>query len=65
MNRDELKKIRVHLCDSCETKVVSTGQGKNKTDKLVHTCKTCGSKKVSCCVLKKDGSTTAGMEEKK
>jgi len=49
----------------CDTKVVTKGQGKAAVDTLVHTCKTCGSKDVSCCVMKKGGGPTAGMEEKK
>jgi hypothetical protein len=62
MNPEQLKTAVAHLCPACETKIVSEGQGKAKTDKLVHVCKTCGSKDVSCCVMKKGGGTTAGME---
>src|ERR1043166_9433688 len=36
MNHEELKTAVVHLCPTCETKIVATGHGKAKTDKLVH-----------------------------
>lgn len=62
---DQLKTVPIHLCDGCSTKIVTKGHGKSKQDMVVHTCKTCGSKDVSCCVMKKGGGTTAGMEEKK
>jgi hypothetical protein len=62
---EELKTIKIHLCSMCDTKIVTKGQGKAAVDTLVHTCKTCGSKDVSCCVMKKGGGPTAGMEEKK
>ena len=62
---EELKKMKVHLCDSCETKIVTKGHGKQARDVLVHTCKTCGSKDASCCVQKKGTGPTPGMGEKK
>jgi hypothetical protein len=65
MKREELETVVIHLCPSCETKIVTTGPGKFKTDKLVHACKTCGSEDVTCCLMKKNGGTTKGMEEKK
>lgn len=54
----------VHLCPMCETKVVFTGEGKAAKDKLVHTCKMCGSQDVTCCLMKKGGAPTEGMEQK-
>ena len=62
---DQLKTVPIHLCDSCETKIVTKGHGKAAKDVVVHTCKACGSKDVSCCVMKKGDHATAGMEEKK
>jgi len=62
---DQLKQVPIHLCPACDTKFVTKGQGKAAVNSLVHTCKTCGSKDVSCCVMKKGGGPTAGMEEKK
>ena len=62
---DQLSKVAIHLCPACDTKVVTKGQGKAATSTVVHTCKTCGSKDVSCCVMKKGAAPTAGMEEKK
>jgi hypothetical protein len=29
-----------------------------------HVCMKCGSKEASCCVMKKDGEPTKGMEKK-
>lgn len=62
---DQLKTVPIHLCDGCETKIVSKGHGKAAKDAVVHTCKACGSKEVSCCVMKKgDTTSTPGMEKK-
>ena len=61
---EELKTMNIHLCAACDTKIVTTGQGKAAVDTVVHTCKTCGSEDVSCCVMKKGGGPTAGMEKK-
>lgn len=60
----EEKVKQEHLCPGCETKIVTTGQGKAAKDTVVHTCKKCGSEDVMCCVLKKGGATK-GMEDKK
>jgi hypothetical protein len=35
-----------------------------KTDKVIHTCKNCGSEDAFCCVMKKGAGATAGMEKK-
>jgi hypothetical protein len=61
---DELKNVTIHLCSSCETKIVTKGTGKQAKNVLVHTCKTCGSENVTCCVMKKGGGPTPGMETK-
>ena len=61
----EMKNVPIHLCDKCDTKIVTQGTGHQAKDVLVHSCKDCGSEDVSCCLLKKHGGTTAGMEEKK
>jgi hypothetical protein len=61
---DQLTKMPIHLCPACETKVVVKGHGKAAESVLVHSCKTCGSKDVSCCVMKKGGGATPGMEQK-
>jgi hypothetical protein len=60
----EMKDVPIHLCSSCDTKIVTEGQGHQAKNRLVHTCKTCGSEDVSCCAIKKHGGTTTGMEEK-
>lgn len=62
---EEMKTMQIHLCDSCETKIVTKGRGKQAENVLVHTCKTCGSKDAFCCVQKKGAGPTPGMEEKK
>jgi hypothetical protein len=61
----EMKNIPIHLCDKCQTKIVTQGTGKQAKDTLVHSCKACGSEDVSCCVFKKHGGATKGMEENK
>jgi hypothetical protein len=62
---DQLKKVKIHLCPTCDTKIVTKGSGKNARDVLVHTCKSCGSEDAFCCVMKKGEAPTSGMEEKK
>jgi hypothetical protein len=53
VNPEQLKTVAIHLCSTCDTKIVTRGVGKQAKDELVHTCKTCGSEEVSCCVMKK------------
>ena len=61
----EMKNVPIHLCDKCDTKIVTQGTGKQAKDTLVHSCRECGSQDVSCCLLKKHGGATKGMEENK
>jgi hypothetical protein len=61
---DQLKTMKIHLCPACETKIVTKGTGKAAKNVVVHTCKTCGSNDVSCCVMKKGAGPTPGMEQK-
>ncbi|TAK97583.1 MAG: hypothetical protein EPO07_13035 [Verrucomicrobia bacterium] len=61
---DESKTVVIHLCSSCETKIVTKGTGKQAKDAVVHTCKACGSEEVNCCVMKKGSGPTPGMEKK-
>ena len=61
----ETKNVPIHLCDKCDTKIVTQGTGKQAKDTLVHSCKECGSEDVSCCLMKKNAGVTKGMEEKK
>ena len=61
----DMKNVPIHLCDKCDTKIVTQGTGKQAKDTLVHSCKECGSEDVSCCLIKKNGDATKGMEEKK
>ena len=62
---EDLKTVQIHLCSSCNTKIVTKGHGKQAKDVLVHTCNTCGSKDAFCCVMKKGSVPTEGMTEKK
>ena len=57
----EMKDVPIHLCDKCDTKIVTQGSGHQAKDTLVHSCKECGSEDVSCCVLKKHAGATKGM----
>lgn len=58
---EELKDVTLHLCSSCDTKIATSGVGKQAKDTLVHTCKTCGSEDVTCCAIKKGSLSTPGM----
>lgn len=57
--------VERHDCPGCEHKNVTVGHGKAKTDKVIHTCKMCGSEDAFCCVMKKGEGPTRGMEKKK
>ena len=61
---EEVKVMVKHLCPNCTTSIKTEGTGKNAKDKLVHTCNSCGSTDVNCCVMKKGAGPTPGMEEK-
>ena len=61
MQPDEIKTVVKHLCPTCTTSIKTVGVGKNSEYKLVHTCNSCGSPDVSCCLMKKDGGKTEGM----
>jgi hypothetical protein len=65
MQPDQINTVVKHLCPTCSTSIKTEGTGKNAVNKLVHTCNSCGSDQVTCCLMKKDGGPTAGMEEKK
>ena len=62
---DELRTQLKHLCPTCETSIKTEGTGKNAKNTLVHTCKSCGSTEVTCCLMKKNGSATTGMDTDK
>ena len=65
MKADEMKTMVKHLCPTCSTSIQTEGVGKNAVNKLVHTCNTCGSADVACCLMKKNGGSTPGMENNK
>ncbi len=52
------------VCPGCEQKFVVVGEGKGKHSTVTHVCKKCGSTDAFCCVMKKDGEPTKGMEQK-
>jgi hypothetical protein len=65
MQPAEVNQMVKHLCPTCTTTIKTDGIGKNAKATLVHTCNSCGSDDVSCCLMKKDGGPTAGMAGKK
>ena len=52
------------VCPGCEQKFTVVGEGKGKHNVVTHVCKKCGSTDAFCCVMKKDGEPTKGMEQK-
>ena len=62
---DEMRGMLKHLCPTCETTIKTEGMGKNAKNTLVHTCSSCGSTEVTCCLMKKNGGATTGMEADK
>ena len=60
---DQLKTVGMHLCSSCDTRLLTKSMGKHAENTLVHTCKVCGSEDVSCCLMKKGSGPTPGMAE--
>ena len=50
----EVKTITKDACPGCDTKIVTTGVGKQAKNEIQHTCKNCGSHDAFCCVLKKE-----------
>lgn len=49
----EVKTVTKDACPGCETKIVTTGVGKQAKNEIQHTCKDCGSHDAFCCVLTK------------
>jgi len=64
MQPAEVQQVIKHLCPGCTTSIKTVGVGKNAKDKLVHTCNICGSDDAYCCLMKKGGGPTPGMEKK-
>ena len=62
---EDVRTMVEHMCPTCSTTIKTEGVGKNAVNKLVHTCNTCGSIDVTCCLMKKNGGPTAGMEDDK
>jgi len=56
--------VPADMCPGCEQKFTVVGEGKGKHDVITHVCKKCGSTDAFCCVMKKDGKPTKGMEQK-
>ena len=58
-------KVRTqHTCPGCSTTITVEGHGKAMKNVVKHVCQKCGSKEASCCVMKKGGESTKGMEKK-
>jgi hypothetical protein len=56
--------VPADMCPGCEQKFTVVGEGKDKHNAVTHVCKKCGSTDAFCCVMKKDGEPTKGMEQK-
>jgi uncharacterized protein YbaR (Trm112 family) len=56
--------VPADMCPGCEQKFTVVGEGKEKHNVVTHVCKKCGSTDAFCCVMKKDGEPTKGMEQK-
>ena len=50
----EVKTVTKDACPGCDTKIVTTGVGKQAKNEIQHTCKNCGSHDAFCCVLNKE-----------
>ena len=61
MPANQISNVVKHLCPTCTTSIKTKGVGKNAKNTLMHTCNSCGSKDVSCCLMKKGGGPTTGM----
>src|SRR5450755_125602 len=51
MQSEQIRTVVKHLCPTCSTSIKTEGTGKNAKNKLVHTCNSCGSEKVTCCLM--------------
>ena len=56
--------VPADMCPGCEQKFTVVGEGKGKHNVVTHVCKKCGSTDAFCCVMKKDGEPTKGMQQK-
>jgi predicted outer membrane protein len=65
MQPEQMNTMVKHMCPTCSTEIKTEGMGKNAVNKLVHTCNACGSTEVTCCLMKKNGGATMGMEDDK
>ena len=65
MQPEQITAVVKHLCPTCSTTIKTEGMGKNAANKLVHTCNSCGSTEVTCCLMKKDGGPTPGMADER
>jgi hypothetical protein len=59
----EAKTKDVHLCLAARARSRRLATARQRRDEVVHVCQKCGSKDVMCCVMKKGGKVTPGMEE--
>lgn len=48
-----MRMAAVHGCPACQTKIMSVGTGKAKTDKVVHSCGQSSPSQSSCCMAVK------------
>lgn len=52
-----------HKCTGCNSTITTVGHGKDKKDKVTHSCSGCGDASVFCCSADKNGKATVGMEK--
>jgi hypothetical protein len=50
---ESVKTVPVHLCPACQTRIVSVGFGKARTDQVIHSCASSGMSGRTCCVAGK------------
>ena len=53
MRAGSMRMAAVHGCPACQTKIMSVGTGKAKTDKVVHSCGQSSPSQSSCCMAAK------------
>jgi hypothetical protein len=59
----EKKRVLRHECPGCQTRIMTDGLAKPPKDKVVHTCKHCGSTDAFCGVMKPDAGPAQGKEK--
>jgi hypothetical protein len=61
----EIRSVTTHLCNGCDTKTVTLGQGKTQTSQVVHTCTESSRQVASCCAMTKVTAPASGTDDAK